>query len=68
MLASLDEQSKKDINEFIFSQKDLTMISVTHDLSKDNLKYYDNVILLRDGTVKRIFDRSEFDKIENLLI
>jgi len=61
MFSSLDEASKRDIADFLFSDNSLTVISVTHDISPDSLAYYDEVIVINNGAIIEIFDKNSLD-------
>lgn len=47
----IDEVTAKEIKDFVFS-KDVTYISITHDLSKENLNYYDYVVVLKNSEME----------------
>ena len=51
MFSALDEKSKKEISTFLMTQKDKTIISVTHDLSEGLLLDYDEIIVIEQGQV-----------------
>ncbi len=51
MFAALDKKSKKRISEFLFALKDLTIISITHDIDEDLLGFYDVIITMDKGRV-----------------
>ncbi len=51
MLASLDEEARKDINQYLLKNKDLTILSITHDLNPNNLAMYDKIIILKKGQI-----------------
>lgn len=61
MFSGLDEVSKRDISSFLFSDGDLTVISVTHDISPENLSNYDGIVIMRDGGVSAVMDKSSID-------
>lgn len=49
MLANLDVESKKDINRYLLNDRDLTVLSITHDLNPEHLRMYDRIIVLKNG-------------------
>lgn len=56
MLANLDEESRKDINQYLLNDNDLTVLSITHDLNIDHLRMYDRIIVLKDGQLMKKID------------
>lgn len=53
MFSALDEQNKKKISEYLFGRKDLTILSVTHDISEEALQFYDEIIVMDSGRIVR---------------
>lgn len=59
MFSALDEQNKKKISEYLFGRKDLTILSVTHDISKEALQFYDEIIVMDSGRIVRQGETAE---------
>lgn len=53
MFSALDEQNKKKISEYLFGRKDLTILSVTHDISEEALQFYGEIIVTDSGRIVR---------------
>lgn len=51
MFAALDENSRKQLGNYLFARKDITVISVTHDISEGNLKQYDEILIVDGGKI-----------------
>ena len=49
--AALDNQTAQHVLESILQLKDLTRIVVTHDLDENILKQYDEILVLKNGTI-----------------
>jgi len=58
MFAALDKESKRAISEFILTDCNYTVISITHDVSDEMLHYYDEIIVMDEGKVKEIRRKS----------
>lgn len=54
VFANLDKQSSRLITNFINQHPDLTVISISHDVTAENLNLYDVIISLENGRVKEI--------------
>ena len=54
MFSALDEQNKKLISDYLFSREDLTILSITHDVSEQALLYYDEIIVMEQGRVLKM--------------
>ena len=54
MFSALDEQNKKLISDYLFSRDDLTILSITHDVSEQALLYYDEIIVMEQGRVLKM--------------
>ena len=54
MFSALDEHNKKQISDYLFSREDLTILSITHDVSEQALLYYDEIILMEQGRVLKM--------------
>ncbi len=52
--SALDIQNTLLMQDKVYSLQDKTMIVVTHNLSKNNLKYFDEVIIMNDGRIEKI--------------
>lgn len=50
--SSLDEKTSIQIEQDILSQKDLTLINITHVIHKDLLNQYDKIIFVDNKTIK----------------
>lgn len=50
--SSLDPETATKIESSLLAIEDLTIISVTHNFSKNNLEKYDYILVLNDGTIK----------------
>ena len=50
-MSSLDSKNAKEIEELILNQDEMTVISVTHKLASDELKKYDEILVLDNGCV-----------------
>lgn len=59
--ASLDNKNALKIENYLLSNKNQTLISVTHRLIPELLKKYDKIIVLKDGKIV------EDDSLEQLL-
>ena len=51
MFSALDRKNREDIADYIFSQKNRTVISITHDVSKAALSKYDEIIIIDAGKI-----------------
>ncbi len=56
--AALDNQTAQHVLESILQLKELTRIVVTHDLDEGILKQYDEILVLKNGT---IWEKGTFD-------
>lgn len=72
--SSLDAQIAYEIENSLLMMKNLTLISITHNLSKNNLVKYDCIIVVKDGnieeygTFKELMDKTGyFYSLYNLL-
>ena len=52
--SSLDPETATKIESSLLAIEDLTIISVTHNFSKNNLEKYDYILVLNDGTIKEL--------------
>jgi len=52
--SALDIQNTLLMQDKVYSLQDKTMIVVTHNLSENNLKYFDEVIIINDGRIEKI--------------
>ena len=50
--ANLDPGTAQELEDNILSQKDRTVITVTHQRDAEKLKKYDRIIMLKDGKLK----------------
>lgn len=50
----------------IYEQKDKLIITVTHDLSDEHLKKFDEIILFDQGTIKKQESYHGINRDENL--
>lgn len=60
--ASLDNETAYKIEKSLLDIQDLTLVSITHKLIKENLKMYDEIIYIRSG---EIIEKGSFDEIMN---
>ncbi|WP_373899086.1 ATP-binding cassette domain-containing protein [Haloimpatiens sp. FM7315] len=60
--SALDIQNTLLIQDKVYSLKNKTMIVVTHDLSENNLKYFDEVIIMNNGCIKKSTTSNEIIK------
>ncbi len=51
MFSALDKNNKNLLSAFLLRIPELTVVSITHDVSKEALKYYDEVIIMDEGTI-----------------
>lgn len=56
--SAIDIQTAYDIENTLLKRKDLTLITITHKMSKDLLKLYDAIIYMEDG---KIIETNSFD-------
>lgn len=67
IFAGVDENTEKDIKKFLSSrEKGVTHIEITHDLSDENLRSFDEVIILKDRKVQTILSGSAATRAEVL--
>ena len=59
--SSLDSKNSRFLEDLILSQKDKTIVNITHQTTPDSLRKYDGIILLRAGHLEA------FDTYENLI-
>ena len=52
--SAIDMQTAYDIESRLLKMKDLTLITITHNLAEDNLKRYDQIIFMDNGKVKEV--------------
>lgn len=60
--SAIDTQTAYDIENRLLSIKDLTLITITHNLLEDNLRRYDSIIYMEDGVIDQI---GTFDELVN---
>lgn len=60
--AALDNQTAQHVLESILQLKDLTRIVVTHDLEENILRQYDEILVLKNGT---IWEKGSFEYLMN---
>lgn len=53
MFSALDEKNKKQITGYLSERRDLTVLSVTHDIQEEALKLYDEIIVMDAGQIIR---------------
>lgn len=54
ILSSLDNEIAFSIEKGLLELENITLISVTHRLIKENLKKYDKILVLKDGKIEEI--------------
>ncbi|MDR2547736.1 MAG: ABC transporter ATP-binding protein/permease [Lachnospiraceae bacterium] len=52
--SAIDTQTAFDIENSLLAIKDLTLITITHNLSEENLSRYDYIIRMKDGVVDEV--------------
>lgn len=57
--SSLDNETSRKIEKSILGIDNLTALVVTHKLSKELLKEYDEIIVLKDGRIKEVGEFNE---------
>jgi ATP-binding cassette subfamily C protein len=65
-MSSLDPETAKEIENWILSQEQLTVISVTHKLESEELKKYDEILVLDNGCVAESGSYDELIKNDGL--
>lgn len=55
--SALDARTKQKMYDLIYEQEDKLIIAVTHDLSDEHLKKFDEIILFDQGTILKNKDR-----------
>ncbi len=60
--SAIDMQTAFDIESRLLKMEGLTMITITHNMKKELLEMYDNIIYMENGT---IIDNGTFDKLIN---
>lgn len=68
MFAALDEKNKKLLSSYLLTKPDLTVISITHDVSDESLVYYDEIIVMNEGRVAFCGKLEELRKLEGNLV
>nr|HPR97427.1 ABC transporter ATP-binding protein [Thermotogota bacterium] len=53
VFTSIDLVNREDARNFIFDMDAQLFISVTHDLSEENLRQYDEVLVMENGQLKK---------------
>lgn len=66
-MSSLDPENAKEIENWILSQEQLTVISVTHKLESEELKKYDKILVLDNGCVAESGSYEELTRSDGLL-
>lgn len=51
MFSALDKKNKNLLSAFLLRIPELTIVSITHDISDEALGYYDEVIIMDEGTI-----------------
>ena len=60
--SAIDTQTAYDIENRLLGIKDLTLITITHNLLEDNLRRYDSIIYMENGVIDQI---GAFDELVN---
>ncbi len=60
--SAIDMQTAYDIEGNLLNIKELTVITITHNLQEENLKRYDQIIYMDDGTICEIGSYEELIK------
>ena len=50
--SAIDMQTAYDIESRLLAMKNLTLITITHNIKKELLQLYDNVIYMENGTIQ----------------
>ena len=62
ILSSLDNEIAFSIEKELLELENITLISVTHRLIKENLKQYDKILVLKDGKIE---EKGNFEELMN---
>ncbi|MDR2600304.1 MAG: ABC transporter ATP-binding protein/permease [Oscillospiraceae bacterium] len=62
--SAIDTQTATDIENSLLDIKDLTLITITHNLQEENLRRYDNIIYMEDG---KINNTGTYDEIVGIV-
>ena len=62
ILSSLDNEIAFSIEKGLLELENITLISVTHRLIKENLKQYDKILVLNDGKIE---EKGNFEELMN---
>lgn len=62
ILSSLDNEIAFSIEKGLLELENITLISVTHRLIKENLKQYDQILVLKDGKIE---EKGSFEELMN---
>lgn len=62
ILSSLDNEIAFSIEKGLLELENITLISVTHRLIKQNLKQYDKILVLKDGKIE---EKGNFEELMN---
>lgn len=62
ILSSLDNEIAFSIEKGLLELENITLISVTHRLIKENLKKYDEILVLKDGKIE---ENGNFEELMN---
>ena len=60
ILSSLDNEIAFSIEKGLLELENITLISVTHRLIKENLKQYDKILVLKDGKIE---EKGNFEEL-----
>lgn len=58
--SALDKNTEKEVNQALFSLKELTKIMVTHTLSEKFLRSCDEIVVLKEGGV---YEKGDFEEL-----
>ena len=53
-MSAIDKKSAYDIEKRLLDRKNVTLLSITHDIHSPLLKEYDEIIFLVDGRIERV--------------
>lgn len=62
ILSSLDNEIAFSIEKGLLELENITLISLTHRLIKENLKQYDKILVLKDGKIE---EKGNFEELMN---
>lgn len=49
--SAIEQKASYEIEQSILKTKDITLLAITHNLVEDNLKFYDEIIVMNEGQI-----------------